>query len=190
MKLILALGNPGDRYRDTRHNAGWWLADRLVDEWSLSRFHVRELASVSEARGSAGGHAVRVWKPLTYVNRSGRVLRDLDDAGELRAPGDLLVLVDDVALEPGEFRLRARGSSGGHRGLASVEDALGSREYARLRIGVGSPHDERIDLAEWVLAPMSAAEEERVLARFGRMVEAAECWLESGIEAAMNRFNS
>lgn len=189
MKLLLALGNPGDRYRDTRHNAGWWLADRLVDEWSLSPFQERHRASVVEARGSAYEVPVRVWKPLTYVNRSGRVLRELEESEGLVAADDLLVLVDDVWLEPGEFRLRARGSSGGHRGLASLEEELGSREYGRLRIGVGRPEDDRVDLAEWVLAPMSAADEEKVLGRFDRMVSAAACWVQSGIGEAMNRFN-
>ena len=100
-----------------------------------------------------------------------------------------MVLVDDVSLEPGGFRLRARGSAGGHNGLASIEEALGTREYARLRIGVGRPHDSRIDLAEWVLAEMGDGEEESVLLAFGEMQDAIECWMTEGIESAMSRFN-
>lgn len=185
MKTLLALGNPGARYRDTRHNVGWWLADRLCVAWSLPAFRAARLAAATAGR--VGDSPVRVVKPLTYVNRSGRVVEKLRSEG-LHFP-HLLVLVDDVSLPPGTFRLRARGSAGGHNGLLSIEGTLGTREYARLRIGVGLPHDSRIDLAEWVLAPMSDAEEEQVLLAFGDMVSAVECWMAEGIETAMNRFN-
>ncbi len=185
MKTLLALGNPGARYRDTRHNVGWWLADRLCVAWSLPAFRAARLAAATAGR--VGDSPVRVVKPLTYVNRSGRVVEKLRSEG-LHFP-HLLVLVDDVSLPPGTFRLRARGSAGGHNGLLSIEGTLGTREYARLRIGVGRPHDSRIDLAEWVLAPMSDAEEEQVLLAFGDMVSAVECWMAEGIETAMNRFN-
>lgn len=187
MKLILALGNPGDRYRDTRHNAGWWLADRLVSAWSFPSF--RQDRRLLASAGEVAGERVRVWKPGAYMNRSGEVLRSagLPDGW---SPGrELLVLVDDVALEPGDFRIRARGSAGGHRGLASVEDVLGTREYGRLRIGVGSPGDQRIDLTDWVLAEMPPAQEEQVLEGFGAMVEAVECWVAEGVDEAMNRYN-
>jgi PTH1 family peptidyl-tRNA hydrolase len=185
LKTLLALGNPGARYRDTRHNVGWWLADRLCVAWSLPAFRAARLAAATAGR--VGDSPVRVVKPLTYVNRSGRVVEKLRSEG-LHFP-HLLVLVDDVSLPPGTFRLRARGSAGGHNGLLSIEGTLGTREYARLRIGVGRPHDSRIDLAEWVLAPMSDAEEEQVLLAFGDMVSAVECWMAEGIETAMNRFN-
>lgn len=185
MKTLLALGNPGARYRDTRHNVGWWLADRLCVAWSLPAFRAARLAAATAGR--VGDSPVRVVKPLTYVNRSGRVVEKLRSEG-LHFP-HLLVLVDDVSLPPGTFRLRARGSAGGHNGLLSIEGTLGTREYARLRIGVGRRHDSRIDLAEWVLAPMSDAEEEQVLLAFGDMVSAVECWMAEGIETAMNRFN-
>ena len=186
MKILLALGNPGARYRDTRHNVGWWLADRLCVAWSLPAFQPHGRTATTE--GQVGQAPVRILKPLTYVNRSGQVVEDLQAAGDFRIE-DLLVLVDDVSLPPGSFRLRKRGSAGGHNGLLSLESALGTTEYSRLRIGVGSPHDSRIDLAAWVLAPPSDAAEESVLAEFGEMVEAVECWLSEGIEAAMNRFN-
>lgn len=187
MKAVFALGNPGERYRDTRHNAGWWLADRLVSAWSFPAFEADGRRASSGGR--RGGHRVRVVKPLSYVNRAGRAAAELVRAAGLRVEDDLLVLVDDVSLPPGELRVRARGSSGGHNGLASVEQALGTRDYARLRIGVGQPHDPAIDLADWVLAPPSGAEEEAILEAFGRATEAVECWIEEGVEAAMNRYN-
>ena len=185
MKTILALGNPGARYRDTRHNAAWWLADRLCVSWSFPPF-VAEGRSAS-TEGAVAGEAVRIVKPLTYVNRSGAVVPELAARGERLE--DLMVLVDDVSLEPGRFRLRARGSAGGHNGLLSIEAALGSSDYARLRIGVGRPHDPRIDLAAWVLAPMDDVAEEQVLLAFSDMESAVESWIAEGIETAMNRFN-
>lgn len=187
VKTILALGNPGDRYRDTRHNVGWWLADRLVRAWGLGAF-ARD-GKTAWTAGRVGQEAVELHKPLTYVNRSGEALRALRARRELDPVDDLLVLVDDVWLPPGRIRLRARGSAGGHNGLKSIASELGDDAYARLRIGVGRPEDDRIDLAEWVLATVPRVEEERILAAFPRAVEATECWLSEGIEAAMTRFN-
>ena len=187
MKAILALGNPGPRYRDTRHNVGWWLADRLRSAWNLPGFAAD--AKAERTSGRLGEERVEVVKPLTYVNRSGEVAGALVRRRGLDPGSDLLVLVDDVWLEPGTIRLRARGSPGGHRGLASVEEALGTDTYGRLRLGVGRPEDDRVELASWVLAPLPAAQEEAVLAAFPRAVEAVECWIERGVEAAMNRFN-
>ncbi len=189
MKLLVALGNPGDEYRDTRHNVGWWLADRLVTAWSLPPFRPDD--GVATSRGEVRGGEVQLLKPLTYVNRSGEVLRERRPPEGFEPESDLLVLVDDVDLGPGQLRIRARGSAGGHRGLRSVEAALETQDYGRLRIGVGRPEDVGVDvdLATWVLAPPSDAEEERILACFDRAVEAAGCWLDEGIEKAMNRFN-
>lgn len=187
MKAILALGNPGEEYRDTRHNVAWWLADRLRAAWSFPAWRERGPALVCEGRRA--GADVRLLEPLTYVNRSGRLVRELRREPGFRVEDDLLVLVDDVSLEPGTLRLRASGSSGGHNGLASVEAAAGTRGYARLRIGVGRPHDDRIDLADWVLSPLPGAEEEAVLETFGRATSAVECWIEEGAPAAMSRYN-
>lgn len=186
MKTFLALGNPGPRYRDTRHNVGWWLADRLCVSWSLPPYEVEGPAAATG--GLVNSETVRVLKPLTYVNRSGRVIEHLRDVGDLRVD-DLLVLVDDVSLPPGSFRIRAQGSAGGHNGLASLEQALGTRGYARLRIGVGRPPDSRIDLTDWVLAPPGGTEEETILLAFPEMQEAVQCWMMEGIDLAMSRFN-
>ena len=187
MKLLLALGNPGERYRDTRHNAGWWLADHLVDRWSLDRF--RRKGRASETEGRVKGTAVKLLKPLTYMNRSGQSLRPFRDASDFAPLRDLLVLVDDVALDPGRFRLRASGSAGGHNGLLSIEGALRSQEYARLRIGVGAPADREVDMADWVLSAPRPDQEEDILTAFDTISEAVECWLSDGVETAMSRFN-
>lgn len=187
MKAVLALGNPGRRYLDTRHNVGWWLADRLCARWGVDPFREAGRALRTEAR--VDGARVVLLKPLTYVNRSGAVAAEAVRAQGLDPRRDLLVLVDDVWLEPGTIRLRARGSTGGHRGLRSIEEALATDEYARLRIGVGQPSDPRVDLAAWVLAPMPPAEEERVLGELETAAEAVECWVAEGAEEAMNRYN-
>lgn len=187
MRLILALGNPGDRYRDTRHNAGWWLADRLARAWGGGAFVPGGRTAWTSCE--VGDGLVEIHKPLTYMNRSGRAVEGLVEKRDLDPTSDLLVLVDDVWLEPGRIRVRRKGSPGGHNGLRSLSRAIGD-EYARIRIGVGKPHDDRIDLAEWVLARMPRAEEEETLAAFPRAAEAVELWLEDGVEAAMNRFNS
>ena len=187
MRLILALGNPGQNYRDTRHNIGWWLADRLARAWKCPAFRSDGLTAWTQADSWPG---TELHKPLTYMNRSGDAVRTLLGSREFDPNVDLLVLVDEVALPPGRLRVRARGSAGGHNGLASISAALGSDRFSRIRIGVGRPQDHRIDLADWVLARMGRADEEAALAVFPKATAAIEHWLEHGIEAAMNRFNS
>lgn len=185
MKAICGLGNPGPEYDDTRHNIGWWVVDRLSAEWRLGPFERQGPALV--AGGAVDGRAVRLLKPLTYMNRSGAALTLL--AGERFDPGsDLLVVVDDVALDVGRIRFRARGSAGGHNGLKSIESALGTREYARLRIGVGSP-PPGVDMVDWVLSSFESEEEERVLAALPTAVDGVRVWLDESIDEAMNRFN-
>lgn len=128
-------------------------------------------------------------KPLTYMNLSGHALRPLLAEPAFAMDRDLLVLVDDAALPLGAFRLRAQGSAGGHNGLRSVEDTLRSREYARLRIGVGPVPEGLDDLAEYVLAPFGPGDPEILADRWPVMMEAVECWMTDGIEEAMQRFN-
>jgi PTH1 family peptidyl-tRNA hydrolase len=124
------------------------------------------------------------------MNRSGRVLERYLAVPDFRFEEDLLVLVDDAAITAGRFRVRGRGSAGGHNGLMSVEEALDSREYSRLRIGVGAPTHPDIELADWVLGVPSSADEEAILEQFGRMALATESWIKEGVESAMNAFNT
>jgi peptidyl-tRNA hydrolase, PTH1 family len=186
LKAVIGLGNPGPQYADTRHNVGWWLLDAALDAWRIGRF--RREGNAAVAAGKHGDYAVRLIKPLTYMNRSGAALAPLRRLTAFRPDRDLLVVVDDVALEPGTIRFRSSGSAGGHNGLRSIESALGSREYARLRIGVGSA-PPGADLAEWVLSPPDDGARERIEARFPDLVQGLEIWMTEGIEAAMNRCN-
>jgi PTH1 family peptidyl-tRNA hydrolase len=189
VKVVVGLGNPGPEYAETRHNVGRWLLDLLARRWSASPFRSGRRFEVAEAR--VDGRDVWLAKPLTYMNESGLALRALLDTvdPEFRVDRDLLVVVDDAALPPGRARFRARGSAGGHHGLLSIESALGTQAYPRLRIGVGAPPPGR-DLADWVLAPFDRAEDEAaVLELLPTLAEGVEVWVREGIEAAMNRYN-
>ena len=186
VKVVACLGNPGPEYSTTRHNVGWWLADRLAEAWGLGRF--RRNGNVAVAIGRHGGEEVRVLKPLTYMNRSGQALAPLRKLDGFRLERDLLVVVDEVALEPGRARFRSGGSAGGHNGLKSVEATLGTRDYPRLRIGVGAK-PPRMDLADWVLASPSKEDREAVLGILPELVDCVGVWVTDGIESAMNRCN-
>jgi peptidyl-tRNA hydrolase, PTH1 family len=183
----VGLGNPGPEYEDTRHNAGFRLADRLVDRWQLAPF--RRSGQVREARGSWQNHPVTVMKPQTYMNRSGAAVAPLRDLPEFDPTQHLLVVVDDVALPVGRFRLRGAGSAGGHNGLKSVEGALQRQDYARLRIGVGPAPPELDDLADFVLDRFTVEEWEAIRELLDPMSEAVESWIEQGIEKTMNQYN-
>jgi peptidyl-tRNA hydrolase, PTH1 family len=141
------------------------------------------------AEGSRGGVPVRVLKPQTFMNRSGAVLAPLRAIETFDPAADLLVLVDDVDFDVGRFKLRGAGSAGGHNGLKSIEGTLRRQDYARLRIGVGPRPMGQDDLADFVLDRFTPEERATLDALLDPMAEAVECWLEEGIERAMNRFN-
>ena len=189
MKVILGLGNPGPEYERTRHNVGWWVVDHLADVWRFEGW--KRDGDTRVASGTVGGTRVRLVKPQTYMNLSGAVLKPY-----LRREGwsymkDLLVISDEVALPVGSFRIRAGGSAGGHNGLKSIQGALGSQEYARLRIGVGpeDPSRRHGDLSDYVLSDFGKREEKLVRENLDTLVQLAETWLAEGAQAAMNKFN-
>jgi len=186
MKVVVGLGNPGPEYDATRHNVGWWLVDRLAYDWGLGAFE--KVGPALRVEGAVDGQPVRLMKPLTYMNESGRALGSLRRLEGLDVASDLLVVVDDASLEVGRVRFRRRGSTGGHNGLRSVTAALGTEEYCRLRIGVGRP-PAGVDLADWVLSPMPEDDEDVVLGLLPELVHGVEVWMREGIEEAMNRFN-
>ncbi len=190
MKVILGLGNPGREYEATRHNVGWWVVDHVADVWRFDRWKRDGDADVSS--GMIGRTHVRLVKPRTYMNLSGVALRPWVRKVGWDFSRDLLVVVDEVALQVGRYRLRAHGSAGGHNGLKSVEEALGSREYARLRVGVG-PSPERAgiyrDLASFVLAPFARDEGDMIVELLPRLTEAVELWVREGVDVAMNVHN-
>jgi len=185
-KFIVGLGNPGPAYDATRHNVGWWALDRLAYDWDFGSFTL--LGTALASGGERAGHEVALVKPVTYMNRSGLALGSLGFDQEFDPVEDLLVLVDDVALAPGRLRLRAKGGTGGHNGLASVSEVLGSDDYFRLRIGVGKK-PEGTSLSDWVLSEMPEADEDAVVALLPELGPALELWLAGDADRAMTRLN-
>jgi PTH1 family peptidyl-tRNA hydrolase len=190
LKVIVGLGNPGREYAATRHNVGWWLIDHLADVWHFDGWKKDSESHV--ANGTVGGVRVRLVKPQTFMNLSGQALRNFVRRPFWSPATDLLIVVDEVQLPVGRIRIRPRGSAGGHNGLKSVEHALGTQEYGRLRIGVG-PSEERKgiykDLADFVLSPFARDEREDILALMPQLTSTTETWLRDGVEKAMNLHN-
>jgi PTH1 family peptidyl-tRNA hydrolase len=185
VKLIVGLGNPGRRYAGTRHNIGFDVADRLAMR------HGVEWESAPRGLDALTGRwrdaQCVLAKPLTFMNLSGHAIVGLLQFFKVALP-DLLVVVDEVNLELGRLRARGSGSAGGHNGLKSIIEALGSREFSRLRIGVGRG-DARRDLADHVTAKFDSDERAEVDAAADRAADAAEVFVADGITAVMNRFN-
>ena len=175
MRAVVGLGNPGPEYAATRHNAGFLLADAVARHWQLPPFRRAERARATA--GTVGGVPVRILKPTTFMNRSGAALASLRADPAFDAARDLLVLVDDFQIPLGTFRFRPEGSAGGHNGLKSIEGALQSQQYARLRIGVGPLPEGTGDWADYVLAPFERDELEQVESLMPRMIEEVEKWL-------------
>lgn len=189
MKLIVGLGNPGREYERTRHNVGWWVLDHLADVWRFEGWK-RDGKGIS-ATTRVDGTLVRLLKPQTFMNLSGEALAPYVKRPFWSPATDMLVIVDEVALPLGTFRIRARGSAGGHNGLKSIERAIGGQEYPRLRVGI-QPEDPRMaagKLADYVLHAAGVEERGRIEELFPAIAGAARAWIKEGVEAAMNRYN-
>ena len=184
MALVVGLGNPGPEYAGTRHNAGWWVVEELARRWQASPAEHRD--EYRSWNATVHGHTVTLMEPLTYMNLSGEAVTVYRGAHDLQA-GGLLVVADDVYLPAGHLRLRAYGSHGGHNGLKSIEQALATQEFARLRMGVGSATAS--GLREHVLGTPRDDEAASLERATGEAAEIVEYWLVEGIIAAMNRIN-
>jgi PTH1 family peptidyl-tRNA hydrolase len=187
VKVVCGLGNPGPEYQFTRHNIGWWLVERLGARYKFGRFFRHGPSLVSE--GSIEGERVVLLKPTTYMNRSGTALLPLLGDPQFNVTTDLLVVVDDTALPIGRLRFRPAGSPGGHNGLKSIETVLGTREYARLRIGIGARPPER-DLADYVLSGFEPDEEAIILETLPRALDGVCTWIKEGTDSAMRQSNN
>jgi len=187
MKVILGLGNPGKEYEQTRHNVGWWLVDHLADRWGFGGWKKDGQAKVAQGHLPGVKEAVRLVKPLTFMNLSGGALVQYARRPFWAPATDLLVLVDEVAIQSGSWRLRAEGGAGGHNGLKSVQQALGTQQYPRLRIGIGDP--ERAPggpLSDYVLGAVGKRDEQLIRALFPVMTAAVEAWVRGGIKEALD----
>ena len=185
MKLVVGLGNPEPKYSKTRHNLGF----RLIDE--LAKRHAGEgpetLCNGAVRRTSVGGSDCLLVRPLTYVNDSGQCVRSLMQLKDCSRE-ELIVACDDLVLPLGAIRVRRSGSSGGQKGLASVEQCLESRDYARLRMGIG-PKPEQVSARDFVLSCFEEREDEAVRQMIQTAADAVETWMREGIEACMNSYN-
>lgn len=186
-RLIVGLGNPGRRYTATRHNAGFQLVDRLAQRWRAAwREESRFRARLADAKASS--QRCLLCEPLTFMNLSGEAVGAVMRFYRVAA-GEVLVGVDDADLPLGEIRLRPQGGTGGHHGLASVEQHLGTQGYARLRLGIGRRAEAGRQITGYVLERFDRDEQQVFGTVLDRAVAAVECWLSRGIQAAMNEFN-
>ncbi len=183
--LIVGLGNPGAKYQQTRHNAGYWTIDELVARLGLGRGRGEQRAQTWQ--GMARGKRLILAKPQTFMNRSGESLRALLAYHDI-PPEKLLVIYDDLDTPFGDLRLRQGGGHGGHNGMRSVLQHLGSRDFARLRFGIGRPPG-KMNPVDYVLRPWKGDDAIRARELAGRAADAALVWLAAGIESAMTQFN-
>lgn len=186
MYLIVGLGNPGRDYEKTRHNVGFDAVDQLIEEHRIPQSGVKFKAMYG--KGMINGEKVLIAKPLTYMNLSGEAVRGLVDYFKIDVKEELIVLYDDIDLEPGNVRVRAKGSAGGHNGMKNIIQQLGTQEFARVRIGVGAK-PKGWDLADHVLSRFSKEDREKVDDSIDKACKAVCCFVEEGIDAAMNKFN-
>ena len=187
LRLIVGLGNPGREYAHTRHNAGFMVVDQLAERWKTR--WAREKKFVARvAKADRNSERLILCEPETFMNASGEAVGAL--ATFYRVPVDrLIVVVDDADLPLGEIRLRARGSSGGHHGLESIEQHLATREFARLRIGIGRGQTAVRQITGHVLAEFNRAERDLMDKVVARACDQVECWTQDGVLQAMNRYN-
>lgn len=184
--LLIGLGNPGDTYEYTRHNAGFLVIDELAERAGVPVLRLKHRAQVSTA--AIGGRKTLLMKPITYMNRSGESASDA--AAFLKVPPDhILVICDDVALPLGKLRIRREGSDGGHKGLRSISQLLHTEGFPRLRIGVGGKPHPDYDMADWVLSKLSGEDRAVIDAAVRRAADAVECIMTENLEKAMAKFN-
>ena len=186
MKVVVGLGNPGSKYHGTRHNVGYAVIDSLAAGGGVGRFQERFQADIAEWQPGAGEDKVLLVKPLTFMNLSGRSVRQVLDFYQLPVE-QLLVVCDDVNLPLGKLRFRARGTHGGHNGLRDIQQHLGTSQYARLRIGVDVPGQE--DMVGHVLGRFKPGEREVIEDAVALAAQGVQDWLRQGIQECMNKYN-
>jgi len=185
MKLIVGLGNPGLRYRNTRHNAGYMVLNNLTKKYGL-RIKKRIFKALL-GEGRIDGNSVFLLLPQTFMNLSGESVALVRN--KVDKLSDILVVYDDIDLKLGNIRFRSKGSSGGHKGLRSIIEALGTEDFPRLRIGI-RPEDNKIgDTADFVLRPFLKKEKNIFIETIDKAVEGIETWISSGIEICMTKYN-
>lgn len=185
--LIVGLGNPGKEYARSRHNCGWRALDILAEKLNCR-------VDKSKFQGLYGqcsyeGTKLFLLKPMTYMNLSGKSVLQLSAYFHI-PPQRIIVMFDDISLVPGRLRIRRDGSAGGHNGIKSIINELGSQDFPRVKIGVGGKPNPEFDLADWVLSGFSASEEKELVGALDRAADSALCIVAKGVDEAANRFNA
>lgn len=187
MYLIAGLGNPGKQYEHTRHNMGFDTIDELADRYRVLSCGVAHKAMYG--KGMIAGEKVILAKPLTYMNLSGDSIREFISYYKMDPETELIVIYDDIDLEPGQIRIRKKGSAGGHNGIKSIINQIGTQNFYRIKVGVGAK-PKGWDLADYVLGRFPSEERNLVDEAIREAAKAVEVILDEGIEAAMNRYNA
>lgn len=184
--LLVCLGNPGDKYENTRHNVGFMVADEIGERQNapIQKLKFKALTNLF----TISGQKVLVMKPITYMNLSGEAVRQAVDFYKIQ-PDHVLVVSDDTALALGRLRIRKGGSAGGHNGLKNIILHLGTDQFPRLRVGVGEKPHPDYDMADWVLGKFTGEDKKTMDAAVKRAADAIECILAEGLDRGMNRFN-
>lgn len=184
--LIVGLGNPGEKYENTRHNVGFQVVDELAERQNapVQKLKFKALTNLL----TISGEKVLVMKPVTYMNLSGEAVRPAADFYKI-PPERILVISDDTALDPGKLRIRQKGSAGGHNGLKNIIQHLGTDQFPRVRVGVGQKPHPDYDLADWVLGKFTGEDKKAIDAAVKRAADAVECYIQDGPDRAMSRFN-
>lgn len=186
MYLIAGLGNPTKEYDKTRHNVGFSVIDVLADRYRIDISEKKHKALCG--RGVIEGQKVLLLKPQTFMNLSGESIRAAADYYKIE-PEEMIVIYDDISLEPGQLRIRLKGSAGGHNGIKNIIANLGTQDFPRIKVGVGAK-PPRMDLADYVLSRFGAGEQKLMEEAFGEAAEAAVMMMTDGAERAMNHFNA
>lgn len=184
--LLVCLGNPGEKYENTRHNVGFMTADEIGERarMPIQKLKFRALTNTCEL----GGQKVLVMKPVTFMNLSGEAVGQAADFYKI-PPERVLVVSDDVSLPVGKIRVRPNGSAGGHNGLKSIIEHLGTDAFPRVKIGVGEKPHPDYDLADWVLGKFVGEDKKAIDGATKKAADAAECVIKDGVERAMGKFN-
>lgn len=185
MKLIIGLGNPGKQYEKTRHNAGFMVVDELAEALGISLNQLKFKGMLGEGR--VGAEKALLLKPLTYMNLSGESMIQVLQFYKMQ-PEDILVIYDDLDTPVGQIRLRMKGSAGGHNGIKSIIQHLGTEEFNRIRVGIGRPQPGK-KVVDYVLEPFFSEEEGDIKAALKKSAEAAKAWLAEPFVQVMNKYN-
>lgn len=183
MWLIAGLGNPGSRYEKTRHNVGFLVLEEFIRRQQLE---FKEKEAYKICKGSLGDEKIILLEPLTFMNRSGAAVREIMQKSNI-SPEKLIVIHDDLDLETGILKIRKKGSSGGHKGIESIIQNIGTQEFIRLKIGIG--RDPFVPTEKYVLSKFRKEEIQLIKEAIAKAVESAQAIITDGVESAMNRFN-